>query len=426
MVQRNIIVVGGGLSGLCCARTIQRAGHVAHVYEAGDGVGGRVRTDSVDGFLLDRGFQVLFTAYPAIKQEMDLDALDIRAFEPGALVCWSGTRQIVADPLRAPLHALPTAFSSLFPFGDKLLVAKLGLLLKSMTVQQIFAMPDQTMGAYLTEFGFSPEFIDRFIRPFYAGIFLDKSLKTSARMFGFVFKMLAEGQTAVPAKGMGALGGQFADTMTPGSIHLNSRVRKLVHRNGRVGGIELDGGEIIEADAVVLATEFDKAAQLAGLHLPAAWRVSNTIAFALPEPLYREKLLTLFTASDGLVNNVQMMSNVAPSYAPDGQHLLTATILDDISLSDEELAAVAKTEISAQFPDAQPESWRLLRVDRVRWAQFAQPVGIWDKLPDARTPLPGLILGGEITVQSSLHGALVSGQRAGGLALSKQTYQSCT
>lgn len=418
MAQRNVIVVGGGLSGLCCARTIQRAGHVAQVYEAADGVGGRVRTDTVDGFLLDRGFQVLFTAYPAILQEMDMDALDICAFQPGAIVCRDGERQIIADPLRAPTKVISTAFSNLFSFGDKLLVAKLTLLLKSMTVQQIFALPDQTMGAYLSDFGFSSEFIDRFIRPFYAGIFLDKSLETSSRMFAFVFKMLAEGQTAVPAKGMGALGQQFADTMTPGSIHLNSPVRKLVHKNGRVAGVELESGETVDADIVVLATEFDKAAQLAGLHLPAVWRVSNTLAFALPERLYREKLLTLFVSPEGLVNNAQMMSNVAPSYAPERQHLLTATVLGDPPLSDEELAAAAKAEIGAQFPDAQPESWRLLRIDRVRWAQFAQPVGIWDKLPDARTPLPGLILAGEITVQSSLHGALVSGQRAAGIALS--------
>ncbi len=424
MAQRNVIVVGGGLAGLCCARTIQRAGHSAQVYEASDGVGGRVRTDTVDGFLLDRGFQVMLTAYPAIRQEINLDALEMRAFQPGAMVCWNDTRQIIADPLRAPTKALTTAFSSLFSLQDKILVAKLTLLLKGMSVQQIFAMPDQTMGAYLTEYGFSSEFIDRFIRPFYAGIFLDKSLETSSRMFAFVFKMLAEGETAVPAKGMGGLPQQIADTMTPNSIHLNRSVRKLIHKNGRASGIELEGGETVEADAVVLATEFDKAAQLAGLHLPATWRVSNTLCFALPEPLYREKLLTLFTSPDGLVNNAQMMSNVAPHYAPEGQHLLTVTVLGDTNLSDEALADAAKREIGAQFPDAQPDMWRLLRIYRVTWAQFAQPVGIWDKLPDARTPLPGLILAGEITVQSSLHGALVSGQRAAGLALSAKTYSN--
>jgi len=418
MGQRNIVVVGGGLAGLCCARTIQRAGHVAHIYEASDGIGGRVRTDIQDGFLLDRGFQVLFTAYPAIRQEMDLDALALRPFAPGALVCWNKKRYTIADPLRVPLKAVETALTPLFSLQDKLNVARLTLLLKSKSVKQIFALPDQTMDKFLRDFGFSAAFIDRFIRPFYAGIYLEKELATSARMFAFLFKMLAEGQTVVPEAGMGAIPQQFADTMLPDTIHLNSPVSALIQRKGRVIGITLNDGRKVKADAVVMATEFDTAAQLSGLNLPATWRVSNDISFALPEPIHHEKLVTLFAETCGLVNNTAMISNIAPSYAPEGWHLLSATVLGETSLSDAELAQTVKTEIGAQFPAAQPDTWQLLRVYRIRRAQFAQPVGIWDKLPDALTPLPGLILAGEITVQSSLHGALVSGQRAAGLALS--------
>ena len=423
MTMRNVIVVGAGLSGLCCARTLQRAGHQAHIYEASDGVGGRVRTDTVDGFLLDRGFQVLFTAYPAVKQEMDLDALDLCAFDPGALICFEGKKYVVADPLRVPAKATETALSPLFGLNDKLLVARLGLMLKRMSVGQIFAMPDQTMGAFLTEYGFSPQFIDRFIRPFYAGIYLEKDLQTSVRMFAFVFKMLAEGQTVIPSRGMGRVPQQFADTLAPDTVHLNSPVRTLLHKGGRAAGVVLEDGRTIEADCVVLATEFDKAARIADLNLPAQWRVSNDVSFAIPERFYGEKLITLFADGGGLVNNATLLSNVAPSYAPDGQHLLSATILGDTQLSDIDLGEAVRREVGAQFPDSQPDTWRLLRVYRARWAQFAQPAGIWDKLPDTRTALPGLILAGEITVQSSLHGALVSGQRAAGLAMSVQTYQ---
>ncbi len=422
MAMRNVVVVGGGLAGLCCARTLQRAGHTAHIYEASDGIGGRVRTDSVEGFLLDRGFQVLFTAYPAVRQEMDLDALDLCAFDPGALICYEGKKHVLADPLRVPTKAIETALSPLFGLNDKLLVARLGLMLRRMSVAEIFAMPDQTMGAFLAGFGFSPEFINRFIRPFYAGIYLEKDLQTSVRMFAFVFKMLAEGQTAIPSRGMGAIGQQFADTLAPDTVHLNSLVRTLLHKNGRVAGIVLEDGSKIEADSVVLATEFDNAALIGGLNLPAMWRVSTDVSFAVPAPFYGEKLITLFADGEGLVNNATLLSNVAPSYAPPGEHLLSATILGDTPLGDAELADAVKSEVGAQFPDAQPDTWRLLRVYRARWAQFAQPVGIWDRLPDTRTARPGLILAGEITVQSSLHGALVSGQRAAGLAMSVRTY----
>lgn len=418
MNERHIIVVGAGLAGLCAARTIQRAGHTAVLYEASDGVGGRVRTDVVDGFLLDRGFQVLFTAYPAIRQEIDLEALRLRVFDPGAIVCWNGKRHIVADPLRAPLKGIETAFTSLFPWGDKLNIARLSLLLRGMSVRQIFDMPDQTMGEFLTTFGFTCAIIDRFFRPFFAGVFLESEMVTSARMFAFVYKMLAEGQTTIPEKGMGALPQQIADSLAPGSLYLNSPVESLIQRNGRVVGVTLRDGSRVEGDSVILATEFDVAARLAGLDIPATWRVSTDICFALPEPLYCEKLLTLFTEPGNLVNNASVVSNIAPSYAPEGQHLLSATVLGKHSLSDIALAGAVKAEIGAQYPRANTDGWRLLRVHRLHHAQFAQPAGIWDHLPDTRTPLPGLILAGEITSQSSLHGALTSGQKAAGLAMS--------
>lgn len=416
--MRHVIVVGAGLAGLCCARTIQRAGHSAHIYEASDGVGGRVRTDMVDGFLLDRGFQVLFTAYPAIKQEIDLESLNLKAFEPGAIICWQGKKYRIADPLRVPLKSLETGLSPLLPWSDKMRVARLSLMLKSMSVRQIFEMQDQSMGDFLETFGFTQDIIDRFFRPFFAGVFLENRLETSARMFCFVYKMLSEGQTTLPEKGMGALPQQIADSLAPDSLHLNSPVKALIERNGRVVGVELEDGSRIEGDNVVLATEFDKAAKLAGLNIPARWRVSTDICFALPEPLYGDKLLTLFTEPGNLVNNAAMVTNVAPSYAPEGQHLLSATVLGDQKMSDTALAGAVKAEIGAQYPGADTSKWRLLRVYRIHYAQFAQPAGIWEHLPDLTTPLPGLILSGEITSQSSLHGALVAGQRAAGLALS--------
>lgn len=418
MSERNVVVVGGGLAGLCCARTIQRAGHHAQVFEASDGVGGRVRTDSVEGFLLDRGFQVLFTAYPAIRQEIDLDALDLKMYDPGALICWQGRRYTVVDPLRRPSHALSTALSPLFDWSDKLNVAKLTALLARMSVEEIFRIPDCTTEAYLRDFGFSNAFLDRFIRPFFGGIFLETGLETSARMFAFLFKMLGEGQTAVPAQGMGALPQQLAAGLAPGTLHLNSPVRELVRQGDRVAGVRLEDGQIVEGDRVVLATPFDVSARLGGLNLPATWRASTEVCFALSEPLYRERLLTLFTEPGRRVNHCAMVSNVAPSYAPAGQHLLSCTLLGDVQDSDEELDRQVRAELAPHFPQSDTASWRLLRVQRVRWAQFAQPTGVWEQLPNPRTLRPGLILAGEITVSSSLHGALVSGQRAAGLALS--------
>lgn len=290
--------------------------------------------------------------------------------------------------------------------------------LSGMTVDEIFQMPDQTMEAYLRAFGFSTEFLDRFIRPFYAGVFLEAQMATSARMFAFVFKMLAEGQTSLPEEGMGALGAQLAADLQPGTLHLNSPVRELVRQGDRVTGIRLDEGRTVEADRVVVATEADKAAKLTGLPIDVEWRVSTDVAFALPESLYRDKLLVLHSNSGKLVNNFSQVSNVVPSYAPHGQHLLSATLLGNPSLSDAALAEQVKSEIAEHYPKAHPSSWKLLRISRIPWAQYAQPPGIFDRLPGQRTGVAGLVLAGEITSSSSLHGALVAGQRAAAAAMS--------
>jgi phytoene dehydrogenase-like protein len=415
--KTEVIVVGAGLSGLACARAIQKAGGIAHLYEASDGVGGRVRTDNVEGFLLDRGFQVLFTAYPAIIAEIHLPSLHLKAFDPGAIILHEGKRYPLYDAFRVPSQMLNTMLSSLFGAEDKVRIARLRLHLMSQSVEQIFQMPDQSTADYLLEYGFSQEFLNRFARPFYGGIFLDKSLCTSARMFAFTFKMLSEGQTALPAEGMGAMAKQIAADLSPNTLHLNAKVTRLIKEGERVCGIVLSDGTEVRSDQVVLATEANVTAELSGLNIPRASLASTCLYFEVPEAFYSEKLLLLFADPTALVNNATLLTNVAPSYAPTGKHLLSATVLGNPNLSDTELAEQVKSEISAAYPNANTEAWRLLRVYRVAWSQFAQPAGVWESLPETRTPIEGLILAGEITVSSSLHGALFAGQKAAQIAL---------
>ena len=430
--MKSVIVVGAGLSGLTCARTLQRMGIQASVYEGSDGVGGRVRTDVVDGFQLDRGFQVMFTAYPALRAELDFPALNLCHFEPGAMIFRNGSRNILSDPIRVPGRLLSGAFSPLLGLSDKVRVPLLTAKLARLSVEEIFNLPDCTMAQFLTDFGFSQNYLDRFIRPFYGGIFLENGLQTSARMFAFVFKMLAEGETSVPAKGMGELGKQLAADLveqpaqprlrnfptpntqrsTAAKLFLNSPVRELLKSGERVIGVRLEGGEAIEADAVVLATEADVASKLAGFRFPTTWRISTELAFSLPEPLFGEKLIALFSDQNSLVNDAAMISNIAPSYAPPGKHLLSATVLGSPALSEAELATQVKRQFKAQFPACRPDSWELLRIYTVQKAQFAQPVGIWESLPTSKTQTPGLFLAGEYLSSSSLNGAIAAGALA--------------
>lgn len=420
---KKVVVVGGGLSGLCCARTLQRAGVEAHVYEASDGVGGRVRTDIVANCRLDRGFQVLFTAYPAVQQELDLKELNLQYFDAGAVVYWRGSSYGLGDPIKQPGQLVESTLSPLVPLSDKMRLLRLRNDMRKVTLREISEYPDMPMEDYLREYGFSNKFINRFMRPFFAGIFLDYGLTTSVRMFGFVWKMLVDGRTAVPEKGMGAIPRQIAKELAADTVHLNSPVAELVREAGRVTGIRLESGETVEADAVVVATDAEVAARLTGLPLPTERRSSTCVYFQVPKPLNSNKSLLLFAEPNAhaegqpLVNNAVMLSNVAPSYVTKGKHLLSATVLGNSLLPDTELARRVKGEIAPHFPNSDPDAWQLIRIYRIPWAQYRQPTGIFDRLPETETEIPGLFLGGEITVSSSIHGALVSGQRAAAAAL---------
>ena len=115
-----MIIVGAGLAGLTCAKVLAERGVEVVVFEASDGVGGRVRTDERDGFLLDRGFQVYFTAYPVSRRHLDHEALNLRAFDPGAIVCRGGKKDVLSDPLRDPRALVPSLLSDAATFSDKL------------------------------------------------------------------------------------------------------------------------------------------------------------------------------------------------------------------------------------------------------------------------------------------------------------------
>ncbi|HLK55114.1 MAG TPA: NAD(P)/FAD-dependent oxidoreductase, partial [Chthonomonadaceae bacterium] len=391
---KSVVIIGAGLAGLCCARTLQRAGFTARIYEAGDDVGGRVRTDRVDGYQLDRGFQTVFTAYPAIQQEYWPEALKLAPFDPGAIILYDGKRYDLGDPLRKPLELFRTAFSPLFPLRDKLRLLRLRRTLRKKNIPEIFKMHDKQMGAYLRECKFTHRFLDRFLLPLYSGIFLERSLTTSVRMFAFTFKMLSEGQIALPAAGMGALAQQIAADLEPDTLFLNSPVEALPRHGKQVTGIRLANGETIPADQVVVATPADVAAELTGLKLPQEFHSVSCVYFALPEPLYRQKKVLLFAdpnpyaGDEPYVNHAALLTNIAPSYAPPGKHLLSVSVLGNPRISDAELAEQCKAEIAPYFPRAQPQTWRLMRVYRIPLAQFAQPVSIFDRIPETETEIP--------------------------------------
>ena len=401
-MREPVIIVGGGLAGLACARSLEAKGVPYRLFEASDRIGGRVKTDRVDGFLLDRGFQVYFPAYPNASKVLDHAALDLRPFKVGAKV-WDGRHLRTLDAGR-PFATLTQG--ALGPF-DLLRLLLLTVQASIRSVERIRNLPDTTTDAELRRRGFSEGAIRRFFRPFYGGVFVDPSLGVSRRQFMFVQKMLTAAPAALPNSGMESIPLNLARPIPLEKTTFDSPVECLLRDStGRVDGVQVRG-EKVGASQVVLATDADTAARLSGSPLSREWLGSVALYLETERPPYDGAYIALNGTGAGRVNEIVPLSNAAPGYAPEGRHLLCAVVLGDPTESDEILTETVSKEIRAICPAA--GELRPLRLDRVPHHQLTQRPGFDAPPPEAP---PGLILAGEVTTNCSIDGAIASGMRA--------------
>jgi len=401
----DVLIVGGGLAGLCCARELQDKGVRSQILEASDGLGGRVRTDEVDGFLLDRGFQVLLTAYPEARRVLDYARLDLRSFAPGAISWYAGRMNKLIDPWRTPRAWAEVLRSEFGTLGDKLRMARLRNRLRTSSIEEIFRRPDRpTKDALLAE-RFSQPIIHHFLRPLFGGILLDGALKSSSRMYEFVFKMLSEGDVALPARGMGAIPAQLAEKFPSDSVRLNARVEEL-HENE----LKLASGEILRARAIVVATDGPSAAHLIGEVEPAS-RSVTCFYYAADEPPVAEPLLLLNGDGAGPVNNLAVISQVVPSYAPAGKHLISTSVLGIHKLTEVQLSGFIIAQMKNWFGKV-ASTWQFLRGYYLTHAQPQQFPGALEPPQRPVRVRPGVYVCGDHRDNASTHGAMVSGRRA--------------
>lgn len=399
----DVVVVGAGLAGLTCARELDRAGYEVVVLEASDGVGGRVRTDFVDGYRCDRGFQLLNPAYPALKAQVDLAALDLRSFAAGAALSGSRGLVVVADPRRSPGYLSRTLRSGYVRPSE---LTRLGAWAAPAlgSVSKLLAQEDERLAVSLDGAGVKGRLREEVFEPFFTGVLAEDSGETSATFARLLVRSFALGTPGVPALGMSALPEQIAADLRRPPVLATPVTR--IERDGSHRRV-LTGGGGYAARAVVVATDPSAAGRLAGLEGP---RMKGLVTFwfateSAPTDL---DLLVLDPARSGPVVNTAVMSNVAPDYAPPGRHLVQATALmrDGAGSGPDEREVRAHL---ARMYRTRTESWDLVVMHEVEHALPEQRPGI--SLRQRVDLGDGLFVAGDHRDTASIQGALVSGRR---------------
>ena len=414
-----VVIVGAGVAGLAAAISLSNAGLAVRIFEASDAVGGRVRTDTVDGpggrYLLDRGFQVYLSGYQDAGALLDLDALDLRAFEPGAIVMLGGKAHTVVDPLRRPLRALKMLGSPIASPTDAVCAAGLhaelcARPLRAGAQDAAWSVAERSSEDALRDAGLSDRAIESFYRPFFGGVFFDRSLRTSARMLAFTYRNFAKGRACVPAEGMGRISEQMASRLPVGSIELNATVDRVEPDAVTVGGRR------IEASAVIVATESNAARRLVAdlSHAEDAddWNATATLFFSADRPPVPDATLVLDGDGTGPINHLAVPSNASAAYAPTGRAVIYANAVGEAAAWPEaQLVDRASAQMQRWFgPEA--ANWHLLRTLRIpralprRFSPALEPVQRPVETPS------GVFVCGDHRENGSINGAASSGVRA--------------
>lgn len=394
-----VVIVGAGLAGLTAARVLNQRGIETVLLESSDDVGGRVRSDTVDGFILDRGFQVLLTAYPEIHRHLDIAALNLKTFEPGAIVWKAGRGHIVSDPFRRPTTAVSTALAPIGTLGDKLRIAKMRASMKSADPRALLRGTDMPTRDALRSMGFTDTMVKSFFTALVGGIQLDPHLATSRRMFDVIFRTLASGDSAVPALGMGQITQQLAASLTRTQLFLHTPVQKVSAHH-----VVTARGDVIHAKAVVVATEGPTAAALLNL-APVESRAAGCVYFSAPVAPVSGAYVILDGKGEGPVLNVAVMSHVSPHYAPAGRHLIAAALP---GRADGDLESIARAQLRSWW-GAQVDAWEHLATYAIAHGQPQQnsPFSPKKKLSLG----DGLFVCGDHRDTGSIQGAMFSGRR---------------
>lgn len=401
------IVVGAGLAGLTCAKLLAEAGRPSLLLEAAGRPGGRVVSDRTpEGFVLDRGFQVLLDSYPAARRHLDFAALGGGRFRAGAMFVGRGRPRTLENPLRRPAAALEALRGDVLAPGDQ-------FRLSALAVQALSGLGidgDVSTDALLHRYGFSEEFFVRFAHPFFGGVLLDPGLGTSAKLFADYLRRFVTGRALLPGRGIGGIAEQLSARLPEGSVRYGARVEELFVERGRVCGVRLSGGERVNGETVVLAMDEPAVCRLFGAGRPRAARGTAVHYFAARRAFHEGSWLCLPPRREqSPVLHAALLTNVVPGLAPAGAHLWSVTVIPDHPrAADAELVAI---EVASWFR-ANPNELRPLSFMRVPYAIPEQLPGCERRAPPWGALPAGVHIAGDAACGASIDAVMASGEAA--------------
>lgn len=400
--EYKIHIIGAGVSGLIAAQVLENHGYHPTIIEASSSVGGRVKSDIVDGYILDHGFQVLLTSYPAAKHYLNYSDLQLQEFLPGAVIFKDDKQQTIGDPLRNFSLLFPTLFASIGNFSDKTKILKLNSLLKKKKIVEIFKEKEKTTLAYLQEFGFSDAIIKDFFKPFFSGIFLEPDLATSSRMFEFVYKMFGDGLAVLPKGGIQEIPNQLKSKLKNTTFLFDSPVKEVKDNE-----IVLANDEIIKSDMTIIATE---ASQLISnlKNQETEWKSCDTFYFETRTKVINKPLIGLIADENTLINNIFYHTSLATSSKGD-KELLSVTVVKEHNLSKLDLILRVTEELKSI---CKIDAINLLKHYSIKKA-LPKLDNLQYEISSTETKLkPTLFLAGDQLLNGSLNAAIISGERA--------------
>ena len=391
--MKTAIVVGAGISGLSCALELEKNGYRVQILEKENHPGGRVHSDVINGYILNRGFQVLQTGYPETKRLLDYEKLELCNLDPEVWIMNNNTIKKLYDPIQNPSNLLKAAFSNVGTFQDKLRLLQLRQSTTSRSTNKIFQENETTSLEQINNYGFSESIINEFFKPLFGGAFLDNELDTTSRMFNFVYKIFSIAPIAIPKYGMKSIPEQL-EAKLESKISFNTNVVKLDNKN-----IFLEN-ETLSADAIVLAANHDSAKKLIPSIEEIQWNSTSCYYFVADSPPFSSKVVLLNGNNRGEINNVFVPTNISKSYSPNHKSIISVST---IGLNNNE--SEIRNELNNWFGN-QTEDWKLLHTYHIEQA-----------LPRMSVPsvshsqyVNGIHMCGDYLTSSSIHGSMHSGR----------------